>query len=179
MTVSSGPWFIAHLRPQLVTSRLLDWAYPWLIPAARQASNPNNALRPFVVPPATLEGGLTIDDLHGSQVDVLVRAESEKVPSLLVSGVPTGDDPGSGASISRPTVMTDRDQFAMLSQAKAYSRKFILRRHSPSPFERLWSSPPVQLPDFENVGHALFGILCAWIGSAVSRYLFATRGLAP
>ncbi|MFI5454177.1 MAG: hypothetical protein ACHRXM_01880 [Isosphaerales bacterium] len=82
MTLSSGPWFITGLRPQLVTSRLIEWAYPWLIPAARQASNPNNALRPFVVPPASLEGGLTINDLSGSRVDVWVRAEDEKLPSL-------------------------------------------------------------------------------------------------
>src|SRR5215831_14652646 len=51
MTLSSGPWFINFIRHRLVTSRLLEWAYPWLIPADHQATNPRFVLRPFFLPP--------------------------------------------------------------------------------------------------------------------------------
>jgi len=179
MTLSSGPWFNTSLRYQLVTAKLLDWAYPLLIPAARQSSNPNNAPRRFVVPAASVEGDLTVEELRGSRVDVWVEAEGDKAPSLLVEGVPAGAARAAGAMIARTTLMVDRDQFAKLSQAKADSRQFILRRYSPSPFTPLWSSPPVQLSDFAIVGHALFGILCAWSGSIVTRYFYATRERAP
>src|SRR5262249_18129925 len=47
MIVSSGPWFFDHIRPRLVTSRLLDWSYPWMVPAGRLATNPRLVPRPF------------------------------------------------------------------------------------------------------------------------------------
>ncbi len=174
MMMSSG-WFINNLRSQLATSTLLEWAYPRLIPAARQAADPRNALRPFVLPPAALEGGLTIEELKGVRVDVWAKAENEKDPSLLVEGVRTADDPASGSIISRTTLMTDADQFAKLARAKAYSHKIILRPHSPGPLAQLWASPPVQPLDFENVGHSFCALLSAWIGSIIARYAYATR----
>ena len=179
LALSSGPWFVTYVRPHLVTSKVLEWAYPWLIPVARQASNPRHALRPFVVPPAALEEGLTVQDLKNTRVDVWVRKEGVTVPSLLAEGVQTVDDTASGNLITGPTVMIDADQFARLSEAKAYSRKFILRPNSPGPLAPLWSNPPVDPADFENVGHPLFALLCGWIGSLVGRHFLATRELAP
>ncbi len=175
LTLSSGPWFVGYLQPRLVTTKLLQWAYPWLIPTARQALNPRFRPRPFVVPPAALEGGLTLEDLKGSPVDVWVKGEGEARPSLLVEGVPSVDYSGGGNAISLPTLMADADQNAKLTRAKAYSQQFILRPHSPSPLAPLWSSPPVGPSEFEEVGHALFGLLWAWIGGMAGRYFHATR----
>ena len=56
LTFSSGPWFLDYVRPKLITSRTLEWAYPWLIPPDRQASNPRFQLRPFELPPAFHRG---------------------------------------------------------------------------------------------------------------------------
>jgi hypothetical protein len=175
LILSYSPWFTPYPRSQLVTSKLLEWAYPLLIPKARQSLNPNYTPRPFVVPAATLEDGLTIEDLSGARVDVWAKADDEKAPSLLAEDVPTmGQESASSAFIARTTLMVDRDQFAKLSRAKAYSQKFTLRRALPKPFAPLWSSPPVGQTDFANVGHALFVIVFAWTGSMAGRYFFAT-----
>jgi hypothetical protein len=182
LILSCSPWFIPFPRSQLVTSKLLEWAYPILIPKARQSLNPDYTPRPFVVPPATLEDGLTIEDLSGARVDVWVKADDEKAPTLLAEDVPTmgmGQGSASGASIAKPALIVDRDQFAKLSRAKAYSQKFTLRRALPKPFAPLWSSPPVGPTDFANVGHALFVIVSAWTGSMAGRYFFATRERTP
>jgi hypothetical protein len=177
MALTSGPWFIDHIRPRLVTSRLLRWAYPWLIPADRQSANPRFEKRPFYLPPVAFEGGLTIEDLNrGALVDVWVKADGGAGPALLVEGV-RAEDPGGGNAISVPSLTADGDQFAKLSQAKAYNQSFILRPHRPGPLDPLWSSPPVSPLEFEDVGHPLFGLLCAWIGGMVGRYFFVTRGL--
>jgi hypothetical protein len=181
ITLSSGPWFDSSLRYQLATSRLLEWAYPLLIPLARQAENRNYVSRPFVVPPASLEGGLTVGDLSGMRVDVFVQSASAKSPSLLVEDVPTAGESAPGPSehsVSRTNLMVDRDQFERLTQAKAQSQKFILRPVSPRPLEPLWSSPPVHHSEFQTVGHALFSLLFAWIGSITSRYFYATHDTA-
>ena len=41
------------------------------------------------------------------------------------------------------------------------------------------SSPPVQDNDFLRLGHSLCGLLCAWIGCMVSRYVYATSDPPP
>jgi hypothetical protein len=177
MTLSCGPGFIGYLRPQLVTSKLLVWAYPLLIPRSRQTENTRTASRPFVVQSANLEGGLTVDDLSDSLVDVWVRGEDDTVSWLLLKGVQSRGRPTPGAARIRVTLMTDAGQFAKLTRAKTKSPSLqvILRRHSASPFAPLWANPPVNFGDFEDVGHCLFGLLSAWIGSSAGRYFFATR----
>ena len=134
MTLSSGPWFRDYVRPYLVTSRFLDWAYPRLIPPARQAENARNKVQGFTVPAATLEGGLTVEDLNDSPVDVWVKGQGEKFPALLAEGIPTAGRSASGSAIIRTTLLVDRDQLASLEEARAYSRSIILRPHSPGPF---------------------------------------------
>jgi len=177
MTLSSGPWFIDQIRPRLVTSRLLRWAYPWLIPADRQSSNPRFEKRPFYLPPVAFEGGLTIEDLNrGALVDVWVKANGGAGPTLLVEGLRKVIEPGGDNAISVASLETDADQIARLSQAKAYNQSFILRPHRPGPLEPLWVSPPVSPLEFEDVGHPLFGLFCAWIGGMAGRYSFTTRG---
>ncbi len=89
LTLSSGPWFIDFVRPKLITSRMLEWAYPWLIPPNRQASNPRFQLRPFDLPAVSVEGGLTIEQLNGSRVDVWIKKDGEALPPPLVLGAAT------------------------------------------------------------------------------------------
>jgi hypothetical protein len=174
MALSSGPWFIDHVRPRLVTSALLDWSYPRLIPAERQASHPSA----WTVAGAVLEGGLIRQDLRRSPVDVWVKGNGAASPSLLVEGIAVitvfnvdPQIPGVGVSLS-----ASPDQFAKLENAKAASQQFILRPHVLGVFDRLWFDPRVDLSDFESVGHSLFGLLFAWVGGIVGRYFFATRG---
>ncbi|MGO9467391.1 MAG: hypothetical protein ACLQIB_52230 [Isosphaeraceae bacterium] len=176
LTLSSGPWFIVNLRPDLVTSKLISMAYPWLIPEARQPSSPASQRQQFVLPSATLQDGLTADKLVGSRVDVLVKGERDPSPVLVVTDVQAVADPEIVDTLPGTRLDIRRDQNAILAQAKAGQKKFFLRRHTPVPFEPLWSSPPVDLPAFENVGHSLFALLFAWVGSAAGRYFFATRG---
>ena len=184
MALSSGPWLVGYVRPQLVTSKLLEWAYPRLIPPARQPSHPRFLREHFVVPAATLQEGLTVDELSRSPVDVWVK-EGENPPTLLVEGVrtiPTLLVEGVrtiDSGTTSPTLDVDRDQNALLAQAKAYSRRFILRRGGSRPFAAMWSVPPVETSDFEGVGHSLFGLLCAWLGGMAGRYFFATREATP
>jgi hypothetical protein len=174
MTLSFGPWFIDHVRPRLVTANLLEWAYPQLIPSDRRASS-RNTNQISTLAPVELEGDLTLQDLNQSRVDVWVRSEGQAAPSLIVEGVQTAG--GSGSTTIRVYIRADAEQFAKLAQAKATvaSPSFILRPHRPGLFDRLWSSPPVPSGQFDEVGHSLFGLLCAWIGSLVARYFFATR----
>jgi hypothetical protein len=176
MILSSGPWFVDAVRPRLVTSRLLQWSYPWMVPAARLATNPRLMLRPFVIPLSSLDGGPPIGELYGSRVDVWVKGDDEANPSLLVEDALAVSNYSSGMNvILKPALMTDADQFAKLTRAEAHSKRFTLEPHRPGPFDSLWSSPLVSLRDFEDVGHPLFGLLCAWIGGMAGRYAFATR----
>ncbi len=120
MIVSSGPWFADAVRPRLVTSKLLGWAYPWMVPAARQAENPRFVRRSFFVPRSLLDEGLTIEELYGSVVDVWVKGDGEASPTLLVEDVPTAESYVTGSNVvQRPALMPDADQFAKL--AKRYS----------------------------------------------------------
>ncbi len=176
LTLSSGPWFIGNLRPQLATSKMIAMAYPWLIPEARQPSSPNLQREQFAVPSATLQDGLTADKLVGSRVNVLVKGERDPSPVLLVTDVEAVADPGAVNTLPGTRLDVRRDQNALLAQAKAGTKKFFLRQHTPIPFEPMWSAPPVDLAEFENVGHSLFALLFAWFGSAVGRYFFATKG---
>jgi hypothetical protein len=150
--------------------------YLWVIPAARQPLAPRFQREQFVLPSATLQDGLTADKLNGARVDVLVKGYAGQSPVLLVEDVQAADDPQVVDTLPGTRLDVRRDQNALLAQAKASSKKFILRPHTSVPFEPLWSSPPVDLPAFENVGHSWFALLVAWIGSAVGRYFFATMG---
>ncbi len=176
LTLTSGPWFIDYVRPKLITSRTLEWAYPWLIPPNRQASNPRFQLRPFELPPASLEGGLTIEQLNGSAIDVWIKKDGEESPAPLVLGAATENQNNRGLNVISPGVLlVSADQYEKLAEAKAYLRQFVLRPHTPSPLDSLWMIPPVTASEFYDVGHAFFALLAAWVGGMVARIAFATR----
>ena len=175
LTLSSGPWFISFVRPKLITSRMLEWAYPWLIPPNRQASNPRFQLRRFDLPAVSVEGGLTIEQLNGSRVDVWIKKDGEAPPAPLVLGAATENQSANSNVISPGVLLVDADQYEKLAEAKAYQRQFVLRPHTPSPLDSLWMIPPVTEQEFYDVGHAFFTLLAAWIGGMVARFAFATR----
>jgi hypothetical protein len=175
LALSSAPRFVDTVRPKLVTSKLLDRAYPWVIPAVRQPSHTRYDREQFVLPAAVFQDGLTVEELKTAPIDVWVTGEGAQFPALLVEGVRTASDPRSDSMIMGTVLDVDRDQNARLAEAKAYSRQFVLRRHTPNPISALSASPPVKLEDFQKVGHFVFGLLAAWIGSIMGRYFFATR----
>ncbi len=179
MAFSSGPWFAIDVRPRLVTTRLLQWAYPRLIPEARQSSGFRSSTRTFIVPAPELGDGLTADSLGADAVDVAIKGEGETPPSLLAEGVEVAGTSTTGGKLTKVTLRTNPAQVARLTQALADQVKFVLRRHQPSPFAAIWSSPPVEVDDFVGVGHSLYGLLCAWVGGAVGRYFYATRDPPP
>src|SRR5262245_60239316 len=49
LILTTGPWFKDMISPRLVTTQLLDWAYPWLIPEERQPSGSRSLIRAFPV----------------------------------------------------------------------------------------------------------------------------------
>jgi hypothetical protein len=173
--LSSGPWFGANVRPDLLTSKLIAMSYLWLIPPARQSSDARNQREQFVVPSATLQDGLTTDKLNGTRVDVLVKGPGDRFPVLLVEDVQAADDPHIADTLPGTRLDISRDQNAVLAQAKAGSRKFYLRPHTSLPFDAMWSTPPIELPAFENLCHSFFALFFAWVGSAFGRYFYATR----
>ena len=165
LSISSGPWFVDHVRPQLITSRMLEWAYPWLIPPNRQASNPKFQLRPFELPAVSLEGGLKTEQLHGSVVDVWTKKEGDASASPLVLGAATEKQRSPVfQDINSGVLLVNADQVEKLAEAKAYLREFILRPHTASPLDSLWMIPPVKSSEFDDVGHPVFALLAAWIG---------------
>jgi hypothetical protein len=178
MALSSGSWFASDFRYHLVTTRLLRWAYPWLIPEARQPANAGAAQPSFNVANPELEEGLATVGLHGP-VDVLTKGDSKTPPSLVVEGVEVGGSSKSGAGVRWVTLRVDADQFARLAEVPAGQAKFVLRRHLPGPLAAIRSNPPVQEGDFLRVGHSLFALLCACVGGMVGRYFHATRDPSP
>jgi hypothetical protein len=170
MTLSSGPWSSDYIRPRLVTSKLLQWAYPWLVEPARRPSNLSLQSTAFTVPSPVLEGGLTVEWPH-PRVDVWVKKGGESSASILVEDVHASYGPNP----FEWRLAVDALEYATLAGWRDASGQFILRPHVPGFLDPLWSSPPVGLSDVENVGHPLFGFLLAWIGGVVGRYFFATR----
>ena len=174
MVLSSGPWFASDIRQRLVTTRMLRWAYPHLIPEARQSANVHAAARSFTVRSPELGEGLIPGRVKGP-VDVLTKGDGDTPPTLLVEGVDVGAQSSSGATVTRVVLEADPAQFARLAQASAGPVKFILRRHQSGPFSPISSTPPVEENDFLHVGHSLCGLLCAWVGGMVGAYFYATR----
>ena len=161
-------------RPKLITSRMLEWAYPWLIPANRQASNPRFQLRPFDRPAVAVEGGLTIEQLNGSRVDVWIKKEGEALSFAARRG--RGDrkpnrgrqrHPG-GVSWSTPT-NTRSWRRRKPTRGSLFSAAYT----RPARFALDDSAGREQ--EFYDVGHAFFTLLAAWIGGMVARFAFATR----
>jgi len=180
-----GPWFSDSVRPRLVTTRLLVWAYPIVIHEARQASQARR-VRSYVIKAPIHGADIVIEALTQGPVDVLVQEEGKDRSSPLVEDVEvtgggaSGGKRGVDAKLDQVTIRVDPGQLARLEQARAGKAQFVIRRHVAKvvgPFAGLWSSPPVQADDFERVGHVFCGIACALAGGSVGRYFHSTRDL--
>lgn len=179
MIFSSGPWFVDHVQHRLVTTKLLRWAYPWLISEDRRSSNPRFMGKSFDIESAVLQDGLTISELNHPRVDVWTKGEGEPGPSLLmedIQAMPVLELGGRGGGTIKTSLMADAVQFARLEGAKVEGRVFFLRLHKAGALDVLWSAGSVSPYQLENVAHPLFGLLCAWIGGLAGRTFFATHG---
>ena len=56
--------------------------------------------------------------------------------------------------------------------------ELVLGRHAAGPFALLQASPPVSGQEFERVGHAFCGIVCALLGGALGRHFQIAGGRA-
>jgi hypothetical protein len=179
MVLTTGPWFVDRIGPRLVTTNLLDWAYPWLIPEKRRPSamSPNSQDQLFQVHGPMLGEGLTTANLgvgSTAHVDVWVKKEGEKdsfflLDDVAINGLSLTDD-----TLASVGLLTDSKEFAQLAEIQAAGMKVRLERHRPNPFAVLWATPPVSDESLRQVGHSWFGLLCAWIGGWVGRCFYVT-----
>ncbi len=170
LALSSGPGLATSVRPNLVTAKLLDWAYPRLVPEERRPTGSRPPGHQFSVPVPALGEGLAHDNLTGTHVDVLARREREESPTRLIEDVAVIGVSSSGGKVTRAVLDTSPAQFAQLTQAQTEPSQFILLRHRPGWFSEFPSSSQVGSNDFQNCGHSLFALLAAWIGGALGRF---------
>src|SRR5262249_24656809 len=122
---SSGPWFVDHVQHRLVTTKLLKWAYPWLLSEDRRSSNPRFMGKFFAIDSAVLQDGLTITEANHPRVDVWTKGEGESGPSPLMENIqamPVLEFGESGNSTTKTSLMADAAQFVMLEGTKLEGR---------------------------------------------------------
>ena len=168
------PWISDIVGSQLVTTRLLRWAYPILVPEAHRPATSPNANQSLLVPLPELGEGIDSEMTGVGLIDVLAKGKGKEPPLPLAEGISFGTA-RHGRKIEGLYLQVNPVQFARVSLAKADGVKLVLQRHSPSPFAGVWSSPPTQIEDYLRVGHAFFGLLGALAGGVVGKYLHATR----
>jgi hypothetical protein len=176
--LATGPWFHDTIGRSLATTRLLAVSYPLLIPKERQPLM-NDRIWKIEVPMARTNALFTEADvewLHRGRPSVYVRRPEEPSPSLLVADVEflRFTVPGSVAEIG-----VSRADHARINQALSAGMNVFLEPAAFNSFATLWAYPPVTQDQFDEVGHALFGLLIAVIGGIVGRTMYTTRGLAP
>jgi hypothetical protein len=170
------PWFSDNVGPQVVTTKILRWAYPYLIPDERQASNPLNALQSIAVPFPELGEGIDPKMTGVDLVDVLAKGKGKESPTLLAQGISYGTSTNNGKLVG-VYLQVNPVQFAKLSHAQADRVKLVLQRHRPSPFAGAWFNPPIQVDDYLRVGHSFFGLFGALAGGMAGKYFYSTRDL--
>ena len=104
-----------YTRHRLATTRLLDWAYPWLIPEERQPSGNRSRMRAIRVQGAILGEGLTATNLSSGWVDVWVKNEGETTASFLAGDVQVTGVSSSGTTVTEVVLQVDSNQFARLT----------------------------------------------------------------
>jgi hypothetical protein len=181
MMLATGPWIRNLVGDRLATTRLLDWAYPRLIPAERQTWIYSSRVHIFEVQGQILGEMPTTWVLNqgGERVDVWVNKKEEEAATLLIDDIHVAGAATSGTMLTGVVLHADSNQLARLKRAQAAGMTFILKHHIHSPFAPLWSTPPITDDDFRDVGHSWFGLLWAWIGGWVGRYFYATRDRGP
>jgi hypothetical protein len=173
LILAYGPWFESAVSPHLASTRLLQWAYPTMIPQARRTTSTRPLTETFVILTPEVAGDFGTE-LSGRLVDVLAKDAGKESTSLLAEGVRLNGGTNIGSIVTRLRVEVEPGLAAILKKAEADKIKFVVRPHLEDPFAVALSNPPVQLPHFEQVGHALFGLICAFAGGFLGRYFYTT-----
>lgn len=176
LTLTNGPWFDVNVRPLLVTTKVIQWSYPWLVPDSRQPLVFRSGLQTFTIKSPVLGQQLSFERIMNSRVDVWVRDAPDQPMSPLIEDATVVGAGGSRNAVTRVGLQVDSGQSARLTQAEVEGKQFILARHSPGVLSAMWASPPVEERDFERVGHSLVALLCAGAGAVAGRSMSARDG---
>lgn len=166
------PGVTGVLRPKLATTKVLGWLYPRLIPYDRQPAGASSREVAFTVPSPTLAAGVDSGSLRTHRVDVRARPAGGGTEFVLVEDVNVAGRSSSRGVITKVVIVVDRGQEALLAKAEADGVEFILDRHRPSFLEWDLTEAPVAFGAFQDVGHALFALLFAWLGGIAARRLY-------
>jgi hypothetical protein len=111
--------------------------------------------------------------LSGTQhiVDVWTK-KGDGTMSLVAEGAEIRGFVNSGNTVTEVRIEVHRDEAASPSQVQAAQASFVIEAHDPGLFSSLRSSPPVRSDDVQTVGHPLFALLFAWLGSIAGRFFF-------
>ena len=170
LTLSLAPWFDSAVRPLLVTTRAIQWAYPLMVPEIRQLGR----YRPFVLESPVRVKGIDMDNLGQGPLDVLIEEEG-KDPLPLAHDLTVGAANGLGPMIQNIVLLADQAQLAALERARCDGASLVLSRHAVGPLEGLWPVAPVSGRDFERSGHVFCAIVFAMAGGLVGRYFHNTN----
>jgi hypothetical protein len=169
LLVATGPWFHDTLSRRLVTTRLLDWAYPVLIPRDDRLPRDARMFDYNVNQKGPVYTG-DLADLKDASVSVFERNLILKDDTLLIECATVLGMP---RMVGQASLRVDIDGFRQLQQVQnaGIEIKLVPR----GPFASMWLTPPVGMDEFREVGHSIVAILCACLGGLVGRHLYATR----
>jgi hypothetical protein len=170
--------FSEQVSPRLVTTKLLQWAYPRVIPEGRRLLIPQSKFSISGRSHTDQVKGLDKSTVDQGFVDILVE-EAGSGTSSLVGNVRVLNSSIRVGAIPSVTVLVDSAQLAKLTQARAEGRTFAIGRPVGGASVGTSPGPPVKIEDFIWVGHAFIGLICAGAGGLVGRYLYSTRELLP
>ncbi len=171
LVLSDSPWLSASIRHRLVTTEVLSWSYPLLVPESRRPEGYGASHQVVSVPGAILGKGITMANLSSTRrIDVWAKM-SDGTRSLMAEDAEFLGLSNSGNTVT-VQIEVHRDEATGLSQAQAARASFVIEAHDPGLFSGLRSSPPVRSDDLQTVGHPLFALLFAWLGSIAGRFFF-------
>ena len=172
LVLSNGPWYSTTIRDELVTTELLTWAYPMIVPESRRPEGFAKSNQVVAVPNPTLGAGVTMGTLSSTvrRVDVWAK-NSDGTKSILAEDAKVAGLSNSDNRVTQVKIIVHGNEYNDITQAQADRASFTLEVYEPGVFSGLRSSPPVRERDFQFVGHPLFALLFAWLGSIAGRFL--------
>jgi hypothetical protein len=176
LLIATGPWFHDSIARRLATTRLLDAAYPLLIPRERQSLfyDRTTQINVEMAPSHSTLTQADEDGLRREGASVYVKRPGEASFSLLVAHAQFVEF--AGHRLAR--IAVSDAEYGKITQAFTARWPVIVEPTPVKPLAGLWVSPPVQPDQFNEVGHALFAMLISWLGGGVGRHMYATRAIA-
>jgi hypothetical protein len=164
-----------------VIKPVLTWAYPRVVSEWRRW--PNQRLQKVEVPIAFLAEGERFEDL-GTLVDL--RENGTEKPNAILEAIEVVDARVAGnrwieesrtniPSAARLTVLIDAGQAKELERVTARARKLRVIRHKTGLSTVLRGPLSVDRGSFDQVGHALAGLLVGLAGAALGRMFYQSR----